>query len=455
METQSLSPLPGERAQNSAARWVLWGYVIISGLGVALHSLIHFVERSPIDWWYLAPTAGIGIAALLAVNRLQYSLSKAMFSFAWSALAFITTLLVYQLADHGNYFSIIPMFHIGIFTLGLILGFLPAIQYATVITSIFIIASLVYKWELGNTVLYIALAYAAALPAKVVEQLIEQSTTELSAINLKLEVLVQERTAALREEIAERKKVEASLRERTIELEKQNAELDAYAHTVAHDLKSPMASLVGFADLLEQRYEKMPAEKTPYFLHIISHNGRKIVNIIDELLLLASVRAAEEVQRIPIDMSRIAMESQRRLADAIAESSAELITPETWLTALGYEPWIEEVLVNYISNAIKYGGSPPRIELGATDMLNGYIRFWVRDNGKGLTTEEQQRLFTPFTQLTSVRAKGHGLGLSIVQRIVKKLNGDVGVESTPGQGSTFFFTLPRVHTGGDTTNIAG
>jgi signal transduction histidine kinase len=70
------------------------------------------------------------------------------------------------------------------------------------------------------------------------------------------------------------------------------------------------------------------------------------------------------------------------------------------------------------------------------------IRFWVRDNGSGLSVEGQKRLFTPFTRLEQVRVKGHGLGLSIVQRIVEKMGGEVGVESQVGRGSKFFFTLP-------------
>ena len=70
------------------------------------------------------------------------------------------------------------------------------------------------------------------------------------------------------------------------------------------------------------------------------------------------------------------------------------------------------------------------------------MRFWVRDNGAGLTPEQQASLFTPFSQLAQVRAKGHGLGLSIVQRIVARLNGQVGVDSEVGKGSTFWFTLP-------------
>jgi two-component system sensor histidine kinase/response regulator len=100
------------------------------------------------------------------------------------------------------------------------------------------------------------------------------------------------------------------------------------------------------------------------------------------------------------------------------------------------------VWANYISNAIKYGGRPPHIELGATAQDDGMVRFWVRDNGAGLTPEEQTRLFIPFTRLDQVQVKGHGLGLSIVRRIVGKLGGQVGVESQVGQGSVFSFTLP-------------
>jgi signal transduction histidine kinase len=96
-----------------------------------------------------------------------------------------------------------------------------------------------------------------------------------------------------------------------------------------------------------------------------------------------------------------------------------------------------------MSNAIKYGGRPPRIELGAT-ATGDQVRFWVQDNGAGVPSEAQERLFAPFTRLSKVRVKGHGLGLSIVRRIVEKLGGQVSIESEglPGAGSIFAFTLP-------------
>jgi two-component system sensor histidine kinase/response regulator len=161
----------------------------------------------------------------------------------------------------------------------------------------------------------------------------------------------------------------------------------------------------------------------------------------------------------PLDMASIVAEAQQRLAHMIEGHQAEIVLSDTWPAATGYGPWVEEVWVNYLSNAIKYGGRPPRVELGfvvsacpdrsprappngATAQPDGMVCFWVRDNGPGLTSEEQARLFTPFTRLDQVRAKGHGLGLSIVRRIVEKLGGQVGVESEVGRGSVFTFTLP-------------
>jgi signal transduction histidine kinase len=137
-------------------------------------------------------------------------------------------------------------------------------------------------------------------------------------------------------------------------------------------------------------------------------------------------------------------EALQGLANMVEQYQADIRTSPDWTAALGYAPWVEEVWANYISNAIKYGGRPPHIELGATAQDDGVVRFWVRDNGAGLTPEEQTRLFIPFTRLDQVRVKGHGLGLSIVRRIVEKLGGQVGVESHVGQGSTFSFTLPGV-----------
>jgi signal transduction histidine kinase len=235
----------------------------------------------------------------------------------------------------------------------------------------------------------------------------------------------------------DRRRAEAE-RERLIE------ELNAFAHTVAHDLKNPLFILTGTAHLLEVGYKHMSRQELTQSLQTIVRNGRKMNNIVDELLLLAGLRQ-QEIHLEPLDMASILAEAQQRLSPMIETYQARITMPPIWPPALGYGPWVEEVWVNYLSNGLKYGGQPPQLELGATEE-EGWVNFWVRDNGPGLTPEEQARLFRPFTRLNQVRLQGHGLGLSITRRIVEKLGGQVGVESKgmPGQGSVFRFTLPKV-----------
>ena len=237
--------------------------------------------------------------------------------------------------------------------------------------------------------------------------------------------------------------LQRQLQQANRELQKRLEELDAFAHTVAHDLKNPLTRIIGYAELLEGEFDTLPEEDLRGFLGVIARGGRKMENIINELLLLASVREGE-VESQPLDMSDIVNEVQRRLGHVIEGSQAQIIEPESWPAALGHGPWVEEVWLNYISNAIKYSGREPRLELGGAVEPGGAARFWVRDNGPGLSEEDQGRLFAPFTRLHQVRAEGHGLGLSIVRRIVDKLGGQVGVESQVGKGSVFYFTLPSV-----------
>jgi signal transduction histidine kinase/DNA-binding response OmpR family regulator len=231
------------------------------------------------------------------------------------------------------------------------------------------------------------------------------------------------------------------LRDQATNLQARNEELNAFSHTVAHDLKNPLVLTMGYAELVKKHYAKTLDPDAIKYLDQIVQSGHKMRNIIDELLLLSMLRN-EEVEPQSIIMSDIIKEAKQRLAYMIQDCKAEITEPALWPDVCGYGPWVEEVWVNYISNALKYGGKPPQIELGATTLENGDVRLWVRDNGPGIKPELLPRLFTPFTRLNQVHAEGHGLGLSIVRRIVEKLGGAVGVESQVGQGSVFSFTLP-------------
>ncbi len=144
-------------------------------------------------------------------------------------------------------------------------------------------------------------------------------------------------------------------------------------------------------------------------------------------------------------MAEVVNESLERIGQLIAQSAAQVEQPAAWPATMGHGPWIAEIWTNYLSNAVKYGGQPPVIRLGADAVPERTrVRFWVQDNGAGLTPEQQAALFQPFTRVTETRVKGHGLGLSIVRRIAEKLDGSVGVESQPGTGSRFWFELPAV-----------
>jgi len=239
----------------------------------------------------------------------------------------------------------------------------------------------------------------------------------------------------------------ARLRDDIVERDRLIAELDAYAHTVAHDLKNPLGAVLGYADWLTENYSDLAPHEVCESLRRITQGATKMLEIINSLLLLASTRQAT-VQMEPLNMAAIVAEVCKRLEQEITVRRAAVILPATWLTALGYGPWVEEVWANYLSNALKYGGRPdanppvpPRVEFGATALAGGSVRFWIRDNGRGLKAEECEQLFVPFNRLNQQRIEGHGLGLSIVQRIVDRLGGQVGVESELGQGSTFSFTL--------------
>ena len=241
----------------------------------------------------------------------------------------------------------------------------------------------------------------------------------------------------------------ASLALRTKELEAQNAELDAFAHTVAHDLKNPLGVVMTYAEFVDLYFGRLDPEQMKQAAGMAARSAQKAISIINNLLLLASTNK-QAVELKPLDMARIIEETLHRLRNVIPEYQPEISLPAEWPPALGHAPWIEEVWVNYLSNALKYGGHPPRLELGGellptvagSDITSRLARFWVRDNGDGLTPEEQARLFTPFERLSQANIGGHGLGLSIVKRIVQKLGGTAGVDSEVGQGSTFYFTLP-------------
>ena len=240
------------------------------------------------------------------------------------------------------------------------------------------------------------------------------------------------------EEVSARIHTHLTIKQLQNGLEERNRDLAAFDRSVTHDLRSPLTALVGIAQLMSFG----PDYRTDENVATLSEAAERMRCIIDSLLLFAQVGNAE-AEIVPIEMLPLVEQVKRGIRHEIEARHAEVIIEgNDWPTIDGHESWVEQVWANYISNALKYGGTPPKIVLGWTMGSDGVPEFWVKDNGQGLTTAQSEMVFREFKRLDEAKGEeGHGLGLSIVRRIVERLGGRVGLESTPGNGSRFYFTL--------------
>jgi two-component system, sensor histidine kinase and response regulator len=240
-------------------------------------------------------------------------------------------------------------------------------------------------------------------------------------------------------------RLQKELLNKSQDLAQKNAELNAYAHTIAHSLKTPLAAAGRFLEILDKFKSDSLTDEQRHLTQQAQSALAMTGEVVDALLLLSTV-ARQNVELKPLDMGSLVQQALSQLADLRARTRATVQLPPAWPQALGYAPWIGEVWLNLLSNAFKYGGSPPHIAVGGAPE-GAQIRFSVRDNGEPLSDDERNRVFTPFTRLHQERATGHGLGLATVQRIVSKQEGVVGVRVGAQGGNEFFFTLPAAPAG--------
>ena len=252
-----------------------------------------------------------------------------------------------------------------------------------------------------------------------------------------------------REERAALHRANAGLYHANAELQTRNDELDAFAHTVAHDLKNSVQGVIGWAEILRDEGADLPRDEHRELADGVARAAQKLGTVVHELLLLAGVRRAA-VEPRALAMDEIVGEALGRLRQAGTEAVEPSALPERWPVAIGHAPWVEEIWINYLSNAAKYGG--PTVSLGADVTESGHARFWVHDDGPGLSPDVQAGLFAAFERGEATGANGHGLGLSIVRRIAERLGGTCGVESRPGEGTRFWFALPPAT---ETSEVSG
>lgn len=242
----------------------------------------------------------------------------------------------------------------------------------------------------------------------------------------------------LRHRISEQRDQLAAL---NVELNATNTDLDAFARGLAHDLKNPLTSIIGMADLLGVEPQIATINGATESIQSILRAGIQANEIIDGLLLLHGIHH-ETLRATTIDTNATFDTALEALGGAVNAHRA-IVTRDTALPAVrAHGPWLTQVWINLISNAIKYGGSPPTIDVTAQLTPDAMVRFDVRDNGIGIAAVDRDRIFDEFERGTNTRADGHGLGLAICSRVVDRLGGDLGVDDAPDGGSSFWFTVP-------------
>ena len=225
-------------------------------------------------------------------------------------------------------------------------------------------------------------------------------------------------------------------------LASSNEELERFAYVASHDLQEPLRSIVSFSELLERRYRGKLDAEADEFIAFIVQGGVRMQALIRDLLQVSRVQMAGGPPEPSAAVAAVAA-AFRSLEVPLREAGATVEVGEM-PTVMADPLQLEQVFSNLIGNAVKYRhpDRPPAIAISARQ-LDGMVEFSVADNGIGIETEYYDRIFEMFRRLhTHDKYNGTGIGLAVVKRIVERHGGTVRVESTPGEGSTFFFTLP-------------
>jgi PAS domain S-box-containing protein len=268
----------------------------------------------------------------------------------------------------------------------------------------------------------------------------------LSPLDSQGEVLV---TAIIRD-VTDRKRTEAQLKETAARLARQadelarsNAELQQFAYVASHDLQEPLRMVASYTQLLARRYKgRLDADADDFIAYAVD-GATRMQQLINDLLAYSRVGTHGQ-ELVPTDCNQVFERVVRDLGAAVAESGAE-VTRDALPSVLGDSRQLGQLFQNLIANAIKFhGDDPARVQVTA-EREGAMWRFAVRDEGIGIAPEYVDRIFVIFQRLhTQAEYPGTGIGLAICKRIVERHGGRIWVESQPGRGTTFYFTLPAL-----------
>jgi light-regulated signal transduction histidine kinase (bacteriophytochrome) len=247
-----------------------------------------------------------------------------------------------------------------------------------------------------------------------------QMTEQLHALNVELESRVRQRTDAL---------------------QRSNEELQQFAYVVSHDLREPLRTVSAYLQLLESKQQGVLDAEAKEFLDFAADGARRMQNLISDLLTYARLGVPER-HLVETHCEQILTDVLTDLQEAIRDAGAA-VTHDPLPVVLADASQLSRVFQNLLSNALKFRGrQPPRIHVSAVREGEEWI-FSVRDNGIGLDPKYAERAFSMFQRLHAPQKyPGTGMGLAICKKIIGQHSGRIGVQSAPGAGATFYFTLP-------------
>jgi len=230
---------------------------------------------------------------------------------------------------------------------------------------------------------------------------------------------------------------------RTAELRLSNTQLETFVYSIAHDLRAPLRAMQGFSQLLVQDHSAKLDEQGQSYANFINTAAQTMDHLLADLLAFSHI-SQQKLELVAVALDVVIQSALTGCETEIKESGAHIENVGEWPAVLAHAATLRQVLVNLISNAVKFvAAGPPRVRLWAEDRPGGAVRIWVEDNGIGVPSQFQERIFQVFQRLHTTAYAGTGIGLAIVQKGVERMGGRVGLESAPGTGSKFWIDLAK------------
>ena len=236
--------------------------------------------------------------------------------------------------------------------------------------------------------------------------------------------------------------LQRSVIERTAELTDANKQLEAFVYTIAHDLRAPLRSLQGFSSVLTAESSEGLDSRGRDFLRRINQSALHMDRLLTDLLAFSRI-SQQQIEIGPVNLEE-AIDSALASLEAEIQQKQPLIERQgPWPTVRAHQPTLVQILVNLINNAIKFVPPGVKAVVRLRWQENEMVRVSVEDNGVGIAPEHHEQIFRLFRRLHGDSFPGTGIGLAIVQKGIERMDGRLGLESAPGQGSLFWFELPK------------